>query len=102
MSAPAPIRALIVDDEPRARRGVRVRLERAGDVTVIGECASGGEAVAAIRAERPDLVFLDVQMPNMDGFAVVAGVGADRMPLVIFVTAYDEHALRAFGAGALA
>jgi two-component system LytT family response regulator len=95
------IRALVVDDEPLARRGIRVRLERAGDVDVIGECATGAEAVTAIRAQSPDLVVLDVQMPGLDGFGVVAEVGAERMPPVVFVTAYDAHALRAFDVHAL-
>jgi two-component system LytT family response regulator len=95
------IRAVVVDDEPLARRGVRLRLERAGDVEVVRECASGREAVAAIRELAPDLVFLDVQMPGVDGFGVVEQVGAEAMPPVVFVTAYDGHALRAFEAQAL-
>jgi two-component system, LytTR family, response regulator len=95
------IHALIVDDEPLARRGIRVRLERAGDVEVIGECASGSEAVTVIRHLEPDLVFLDVQMPGLDGFDVVERVGVERMPPVVFVTAYDAHALRAFDVHAL-
>ncbi len=95
------IRALVVDDEPLARRGIRVRLERAGDVDVIAECATGAEAVTAIRDHSPDLVFLDVQMPGLDGFGVVERVGAERMPPVVFVTAYDAHALRAFEVHAL-
>ena len=95
------IRALIVDDEPLARRGLRVRLERMPAVEVIAECADGEEAVAAIRGLAPDLVFLDVQMPEMDGFAVVHEVGADRMPVTVFVTAFDQHAVRAFDIQAL-
>jgi two-component system LytT family response regulator len=95
------IRALIVDDEPLARRGIRVRLERASDVEIVGECANGPEAVAAIRDRSPDLVFLDVQMPGLDGFGVVEQVGVDRMPPVVFVTAYDAHALKAFDVHAL-
>jgi two-component system LytT family response regulator len=95
------IRALVVDDEPLARRGIRVRLERAGGVDVVAECANGGEAVAAIRTHSPDLVFLDVQMPGLDGFDVVEQVGAEQMPPVVFVTAYDAHALRAFDVHAL-
>jgi two-component system LytT family response regulator len=95
------IRALVVDDEPLARRGIRVRLERAADVEVIGESANGPEAVAAIRELSPDLVFLDVQMPGLDGFGVVEQVGAERMPPVVFVTAYDAHALKAFDVHAL-
>jgi two-component system LytT family response regulator len=95
------IRALIVDDEPLARRGIRARLARAADYTVVAECASGREAIAAIRAHRPDVVFLDVQMPGIDGFGVIRETGADRLPVVIFVTAYDAHAVRAFEAHAL-
>src|SRR3712207_5452405 len=95
------IRALVVDDEPLARRGIRVRLERAGGVDVIAECANGAEAVDAIRDRQPDLVFLDVQMPGLDGFDVIQEVGAERMPAVVFVTAYDAHALRAFDVHAL-
>ena len=95
------IRALVVDDEPLARRGIRVRLERAEDVEVIGESTNGPEAVAAIRELTPDLVFLDVQMPGLDGFGVVEQVGAEQMPPVVFVTAYDAHALKAFDVHAL-
>src|SRR5688572_26868174 len=94
------IRAIIVDDEPLARRGIRARLERAGGYAVVAECGSGREAVAAIRAHAPSVVFLDVQMPGVDGFGVIEQIGADRMPVVIFVTAYDTHALRAFEAHA--
>jgi two-component system LytT family response regulator len=95
------IRVLIVDDEPLAREGVQMRLKSEPDVEVIGECRNGREAVTAILREAPDLVFLDIQMPRMDGFAVIDAVGAKRMPQVIFVTAYDEHALRAFAVHAL-
>jgi two-component system LytT family response regulator len=90
------IRAIIVDDEPLAQRGIRARLERAGGYTVVAECASGREAIAAIREHAPAVVFLDVQMPGIDGFGVIDEIGADQMPVVIFVTAYDDHALRAF------
>jgi two-component system LytT family response regulator len=95
------IRALIVDDEPLARRGVRARLDREEDFDVVGEAASGREAVRVIAELAPDLVFLDVQMPGLDGFGVVEAVGPDRMPVTIFLTAYDQHALRAFDADAL-
>ena len=91
-----PIRALVVDDEPLARRGVVARLARHADVVLVGECATGRQAVEMIDQRSPDLVFLDVQMPGMDGFAVVEAVGVDRMPLTIFLTAHDTHALRAF------
>ena len=97
----APLRVLVVDDEPLARRGIHVRLGRMAGVEIVGECASGREAVDAIRGLSPDLVFLDVQMPGLDGYGVVEAVGAERMPVVVFVTAYDQHALRAFEARAL-
>lgn len=87
---------LIVDDEELARRGLRTRLERIGDVEVAAECASGREAIEAIREAGPDLVLLDIQMPGLDGFDVIEEIGAEKMPHVVFVTAYDEHALRAF------
>lgn len=95
------IRVLIVDDEPLARRGIRARLAPARDVEVVGECAGGREAVRAIRELAPDLVFLDVQMPGVDGFGVIGAVGTAEMPVVVFVTAYDQHAIRAFEAQAL-
>ena len=103
MNAPAPaaIRALIVDDEPLARRGVRVCLTGASDVEIIGECADGEEAVGQIGQLAPDLVFLDVQMPGLDGFGVLARVPPERWPLVIFLTAHEQHALRAFDTHAL-
>jgi two-component system, LytTR family, response regulator len=95
------IRALIVDDEPLAREGIRMRLKQEPDVEVIGACKNGREAVAAILRDLPDLVFLDIQMPRLDGFGVIEAVGVRQMPYVIFVTAYDEHALRAFDVSAL-
>jgi len=95
------IRVLIVDDEPIARRGVRLQLKGDPEVEIIGECANGMEAIAAIQAKSPDLVFLDVQMPEMDGFEVIEAVGVERMPRVIFVTAYDQYTLRAFEVHAL-
>jgi two-component system LytT family response regulator len=90
------IRALIVDDEPLAIDGLRAALEREPDIRVIGSRDTGRAAVTAIRDLAPDLVFLDVQMPGVDGFGVIEEIGADAMPEVVFVTAYDEHALRAF------
>jgi two-component system, LytTR family, response regulator len=90
------MRVLVVDDEPLARRGVVARLARHADVELAGECATGREAVAMINGRAPDVVFLDVQMPGMDGFAVVEAVGVERMPLTVFLTAHDTHALRAF------
>jgi two-component system LytT family response regulator len=101
MMVTAKIRTLIVDDEPLARERVRALLESEGDVEVIGECTNGKEAVSAIKSLRPELVFLDVQMPVLDGLAVVEAVGPDQMPAVIFVTAYDRYALRAFEVHAL-
>ncbi len=95
------IRALLVDDEPIARRGLLRLLRQEPDIQVVGECGDGASAVAAIGALSPDLVFLDVQMPELDGFAVVETVGAERMPAVVFVTAFDQHALRAFDAQAV-
>lgn len=95
------IRVMIVDDEPLARRGIRARLRCYEGMDVIGECATGREAVHAIRRTAPDLVFLDVQMPDLSGFDVIRDVGSAHMPVTVFVTAYDEHALRAFDAQAL-
>lgn len=95
------IRTLIVDDEPIARRGIRRCLEREPGVEIAGECSHGREAIAAIRELAPDLVFLDIQMPEVDGFAVLEAVGADHMPVVIFVTAYDQYAVKAFEVHAL-
>jgi two-component system, LytTR family, response regulator len=95
------LRVLIVDDEPLARRGLRARLRAMPDVEIVGECASGAAAVTAIEEREPDLVLLDVQMPEVDGFAVIEAIGVDRMPLTIFVTAYDAHAVHAFDVNAL-
>jgi two-component system LytT family response regulator len=95
------IRALIVDDEPLARKALRVRLEQESDVVIDGEAADGAQAVAQIRALRPDLVFLDVQMPGLDGFQVLEQVSGEHLPMVVFVTAYDVHAIRAFEIHAL-
>jgi two-component system LytT family response regulator len=97
----APIRALVVDDESLARRNVTVLLRRDPEVGSIVECESGLEAVEEIRKSKPDLVFLDVQMPECGGFDVLELLGSELPPTVIFVTAYDEYALRAFEAGAL-
>ncbi len=90
------IRALIVDDEPLIRQALRSNLVSEPDVQVAGECGDGDAAIAAIRSLNPDVVFLDVQMPGTDGFGVVEGIGPAHMPLVVFVTAYDEYAVRAF------
>jgi len=95
------IRALVVDDEPLARQSVRRFLRYHADIQVIAECGDGQSAFAAILAKKPDLVFLDVQMPEMDGFEVIRRIGVEHMPATIFVTAYDHYALEAFDANAL-
>ena len=95
------IRTLVVDDEPMARERVVTLLRQEDDMEIIGECGDGPEAVSAIQQQSPDLVFLDVQMPGCNGFDVIQHVGAERMPTVVFVTAYDEYALRAFEVHAL-
>jgi two-component system, LytTR family, response regulator len=97
----ATIRALVVDDEALARRNVTVLLRQDPDIAAIEECASGIEAIEIIRRWKPDLVFLDVQMPECDGFDVLELLGSDLPRTIIFVTAHDEYALRAFEAGAL-
>ncbi|MDP9087619.1 MAG: LytTR family DNA-binding domain-containing protein [Pseudomonadota bacterium] len=103
MAARSPkLRALIVDDEPLARSNLRVLLQRDPEIESIEESGSGGEAVAKIRKNAPDLVFLDVQMPECSGFEVLELLkGEESFPVIVFVTAYDEYALRAFDAGAL-
>src|ERR1044071_4396901 len=95
------IRALIVDDEPLARERIRDILETDSEIEIIGECAGGEEAIEAIERQTPDLVFLDVEMPGKDGFAVLEELGPDRIPAIIFVTAYDQYAVRAFEVYAL-
>jgi two-component system, LytTR family, response regulator len=90
------IRAMVVDDEAMARARVVGMLRQEQDIELIGECSDGQQAVTAIAQHQPDLVFLDVQMPACDGFGVIERVGADKMPAVVFVTAYDEYAVRAF------
>jgi two-component system LytT family response regulator len=94
------LRVLVVDDEALARQRLLSLLTRVPDVEVVGECQNGLEAVASIRETRPDLVFLDVQMPELDGFDVITEVGTDKMPPVIFVTAFDDYAVSAFEFGA--
>jgi two-component system, LytTR family, response regulator len=93
--------ALIVDDEPLARRSLRKHLKSFPEFSLIGECGDGASAVAAVRRHRPDLLFLDIQMPESDGFQVLAELGKDEMPATIFVTAYERYALQAFEAHAL-
>ena len=101
MSGSGRIRALVVDDEPLARSNLTVLLRRDSEIDVVRECGSGVEAIAEIRGSKPDLVFLDVQMPECDGFDVLEMLGGELPPAVVFVTAYDQYALRAFEAGAL-
>ena len=97
----APIRALIVDDEPLARERLQELLEDAPAVTVVGTAEDGLDAVEDIRAQAPDLVFLDVQMPGMTGIDVIEEIGADDMPVTVFVTAYDQYAIKAFDLAAV-
>jgi len=95
------VRALIVDDEPLARRGIVLRLKKFKDVEIVGECEDGSSAVERILTLSPDVVFLDVQMPGMDGFEVLRTIPKENLPSVIFLTAYEQHALRAFEVHAL-
>jgi two-component system, LytTR family, response regulator len=95
------IRAAILDDEPLARQRIRNLLMEAADVDVVAECANGKEAIEFLEESPPDLLFLDIQMPEIDGFDVLQAIGVGRVPVVIFVTAYDQFALRAFEAHAL-
>jgi two-component system, LytTR family, response regulator len=95
------IRTLVVDDEPLARKTLRLLLAQDDEVEIIDECRNGQEAVQRIRTESPDLIFLDVQMPHMSGLEVVEAVGEGKMPVTIFVTAYDTYAVKAFEAEAL-
>ena len=95
------IRTIIVDDEPLAIEGLNLRLDVHGDIDVIATCPNGRQALAAIKQHKPDLVLLDIQMPGLDGFAVVRSLIGSYMPLVVFVTAFDEYALAAFESHAL-
>ncbi len=95
------IRSVVVDDEPLARRSILRFLSGHTDVDIVAECGDGESAISSIVGKKPDLVFLDVRMPEVDGFEVVKRIGADSMPVTIFVTAYDRFALRAFDANAL-
>jgi two-component system LytT family response regulator len=101
MDRPQQIRTLVVDDEPLAREGIRLLLQGDPEIAVVGECGSGPDAVLAVGKLRPDLLFLDVQMPEMNGFEVMAALEQPQVPAVIFVTAYDRYALRAFDVHAL-
>jgi two-component system LytT family response regulator len=99
--AESPIRAFIVDDEPLARRGLQLRLSRYADIEVVGEAGNGRDALMAISTLKPELMFLDVQMPDIDGFALISKLPASQLPLIVFVTAHKEYALEAFSANAL-
>src|SRR5438270_2229252 len=90
------VRALIVDDEALARRFIRRLLKDDAEVEIVGECGNGREAVAMIKKLSPDVVFLDVQMPAMDGFEVLQAIGVERLPQIVFTTAYEDYAIRAF------
>src|SRR5438067_5178514 len=96
-----PIRALIADDEALARKFIRRMLKDDRDFEIIGECTNGKETVAMIKKEKPDIVFLDVQMPEMDGLAVLESIGIEWLPEIIFTTAYEQYAIRAFELHAL-
>jgi two-component system, LytTR family, response regulator len=98
---PEKIKTLIVDDEPLARRNLRLLLERDSQIEILGECRNGKEAVKSIETFHPDLIFLDIQMPEMDGFDVLDHVGAENVHAIIFVTAFDQYALKAFDVHAL-
>lgn len=95
------LKALIVDDEELARRGLEIRLQKFSDISICGQSRNGREALLAVREHAPDLMFLDVQMPGMNGFDVLRHLSGSNMPAIIFVTAYDEFALKAFDANAL-
>lgn len=90
------IRALLIDDEPHAREGIRLRLKEYSTITILGECSSGAEAVKAVNSQKPDLIFLDIQMPEMNGFKVLQKITMQPMPIVIFITAFDRYAVKAF------
>jgi two-component system LytT family response regulator len=95
------IKVLIVDDEPIARKGIRNHLSKETDIEVIGECGNGVEAVSAIQDQNPDIVFLDIQMPELSGLGVIEAIGSDRMPVIVFISAYDVYTLKAFEVHAL-
>lgn len=95
------IRAIVVDDEPLARRGLELRLAAFSDIEIVAQCANGREAVDAVATHSPDLMFLDIEMPGIDGFEVLRRVPQTSMPMVVFVTAFDRYAIEAFDAHAL-
>ena len=98
-SAPGVLRTLLVDDEPLARQRMRMLLERHSDIQVLAECADGPEALIAIDALAPDLVFLDVEMPTLDGFGVLENLPDAALPTVVFVSGHDRYAVKAFETG---
>ena len=100
-SAPRRLRTLLVDDEALSRRGLELRLKVAADIEIVGHCSNGREALTAIREQRPDLVFLDIQMPGLSGFDVLAELQPHELPMIVFVTAYDRFAVQAFEARAI-
>jgi two-component system LytT family response regulator len=95
------LRTLLVDDEALSRRGLELRLKVAGDIEIVGQCSNGREALSSIRELRPDLVFLDIQMPGLSGFDVLAELQPHELPMIVFVTAYDRFAVQAFEARAI-
>ena len=100
-AAPRTLRTLLVDDEALSRRGLELRLRMANDIEIVGQCTNGREALAAIREHQPDLVFLDIQMPGLSGFDVLAQLQPHELPMIVFVTAYDRFAVQAFEARAI-
>ena len=100
-TAPRKLRTLLVDDEALSRRGLELRLRVAADIEIVGQCSNGREALEAIREQRPDLVFLDIQMPGLSGFDVLAELQPHELPMIVFVTAYDRFAVQAFEARAI-
>jgi two-component system LytT family response regulator len=100
-AAPRKLRTLLVDDEALSRRGLELRLRMANDIEIVGQCTNGREALAAIREHQPDLVFLDIQMPGLSGFDVLAELQPHELPMIVFVTAYDRFAVQAFEARAI-
>jgi two-component system, LytTR family, response regulator len=95
------LRALIIDDEPPARRKLALLMRDEADIEIIGQCSNGLEAIAAIEEQQPDVIFLDIQMPGLNGFEMLEALGTDSLPFVVFVTAYDEYAVKAFEVHAL-
>src|ERR1044072_9467948 len=101
MSGTRKLRTLLVDDETLSRRGLELRLRVANDIEIVGQCSNGREALNSIRDVKPDLVFLDIQMPGLSGFDVLAELQPHELPMIVFVTAYDRFAVQAFEARAI-